>query len=1290
MSSVSISILCLLFHIISSTVCGDKTFYIKPTEFSDCHDHGTSVAFFPSQCITLDEFANHELHIGPLGKLFPSSFKLIFLPGNHTSCANIEFTSVDYVTMIGMKTSDFDVENPPVVVNLICSDIEIHSGFNISYLAINGGGNFSIVMRDRELRELKEPPINLYQIKLISSAVLISSGQNMLVNISRVLFIASKIALNSTFVANISITDSIFLSGNQPQTLAFCHRGLHHYPVSIKPHEYIYVLQVIVDNITISDLPQSDTYLEPPGHVHNSTFCDMNESRLDSGSDFALQLQSSNGFFLHVTVVNVFITNSNFSHSQKNSTAIALELLQISQIYIANTTISGYTEGGIVSLNHWMSINFTLYNVTIKDNSLSQPIMEDLEMNSGAALTIYNYIHDLPDPMNYEINNCVFTNNVDYQEKSEIVLLYGMHGIIIQNSTFSNNHGTSISIHDSKFSFVDFVKFQNNSGQSGGALALYSSILKITIMPAKVHFYNNHATKFGGAIFINNPSFDFVTNINRPCFYHCHVGFNIDSFHIHFENNSAKEGGDNIYGAQVGGRCMVNALDHNEKSIFTFVPNNSLSTVSSRATRVCLCDSNGTRPQCTDKSKVFMTNMTAYPGETFSISAITVGADLGTTTGTVYAKIMRSSNGSITGRFGKSQHHDWEFESHQVSRNDRCTPLKFRIHSQSKYEVLYLVSTNASYRREYEDYYYSNIDTAIEEYDTKDTVSTVLLTTPVFIKVTLKDCPPGFSRAGDSPYTYCDCYTELLGYKISCTLQDGVGRITREGHIWIGVDDENEMMFNDRCRSEYCNQESTSVTVAVDQGLEDSGTDSQCVFNHAGVLCGGCQEGYSLSLGSTHCLDCFGSSAYVAVVALVLGGLILVGIVMLVGLTIENGGINGLIFYANIVWAYRALIFPHSDADIDHVLLKVIKYFFRVFIAILNLDVGFDLCFWDGMDAFWKSFLQFTFPVYIWVITGIAMVVVKCVPRYIHCQRCAKCNCAQRPLKVLVTLILMSYAKLIRTILGVFTVSILKIYSRSGTKVTKLVWGLDGNVPYLRGKHVGLFVVALIALLTALIYTLYISIEGLKHRIFKDDKSSNCVLEKCRNCYRQKKCRKIMDAINMPKSLYDAHFASFKKNHEYWLGLLLFVRAILLLIFSSTLGISPVVNLPILILVITLLLLWMGWKEIYKKKSVWILQGLSLSNLIAISGGILYAELANKEQLKSILVCISVGIAFLQFAGIAVHRIYTLCCKKCANRSGIDEMTVNSHGADKPLLNSDTDTESEFFHSSHLPRSMPI
>ena len=1160
--------------------------------------------------------------------------------------------NVDSVIMTGMSSpSNFDVKNPQVVINLFCNDIQIHSGLNISYLAINGRGMFSVIVQD--IPRLRELSIDLHQIKLISSALLIKSGHDMVVNISRVLFTASKINVNSTFVANISIMDSVFLSGNQPQTLAFCHKGLHHsVHLTNIVSSRVHVLQVIVDNVTVLDFPQNDAYPKPLSH--NSSFCDTNDSQLDSGSDLAVLLQSSSELLLRITLVSISITNSNFVHDQKNSTAIVLELLQSSHIHIANTTISGYTQGAIVSLNHWMSIDFRLYNVSVIGNSLSMPVMEDLEMNAGAGLTIYNYIHNLRDPMYYEISNCVFESNVDNQEMSEIVLLYGMHSIKINNSTFSNNHGTSISAHDSKFSLNGFAEFKNNVARSGGALALYTSTLKFA-MPATIHIYNNSASKFGGGIYIDNLSFDFITNINRPCFYHLELGVTLSTFHIHFENNSAKEGGDNIYGAQVGGKCMVNALDYNVKSIFTFVPDNTLSMVSSRATRVCLCDPGGNRPLCADKSRVFVTNITAYPGEIFHIRAITVGANLGTTTGNVYAKIMHSPNGSLTGSLGR-RHHEYQ----QVNSKDHCTTLSFSIHYRSNYEVLYLLSTNASYRR---DYYYRSVgiyDTVIEEYARDNTISTVLLTMPIFISITLKGCPPGFNMTGNN---YCDCYAELLSYNIRCTFQDGVGQITREGNIWIGVHGKNELIFNDKCPSEYCKQESVAVRM---EGVVNE-SDSQCAFNRMGILCGGCEKGYSLSLGSTHCLYCSGSIAYAALVAFLFGGLMLVGIILLLDLTIVNGGISGLIFYANIVWAYKSLIFPHSDANINNGLLKAIKYFFKIFIATLNLDVGFDVCFWDGMDAFSKSIIQFAFPVYIWMIAGVAVAVMKYLPCCKRClQRCAKCKCAQRPVKVLVTLILMSYAKLIRTILGVFTFSILKTYPGS---TTEKVWSLDGNVSYLRGKHMVLFVVAVLALILALIYTIFIFAVGLKYYI-------NRIL---------KKCTKLLD---MPLPLYDAHFASFKENHEYWLGLLLIVRAVLLLIFSSTLGISPVVNLPILILVITLLLFWMGWKEIYKEKSMWFLQGLSLSNLIAISGGILYAELANKELWKSIFVCISVGIAILQFAGIVGQSIIQYC-RKCTNCLGNTDVAITDdrmdeaisvRGADglrEPLLGNYSDNDAE-------------
>ena len=35
-----------------------------------------------------------------------------------------------------------------------------------------------------------------------------------------------------------------------------------------------------------------------------------------------------------------------------------------------------------------------------------------------------------------------------------------------------------------------------------------------------------------------------------------------------------------------------------------------------------------------------------------------------------------------------------------------------------------------------------------------------------------------------------------------------------------------------------------------------SGADAQCANNHSGLLCGVCQPGFSLSIGSSHCIRC--------------------------------------------------------------------------------------------------------------------------------------------------------------------------------------------------------------------------------------------------------------------------------------------------------------------------------------------------------------------------------------------------------------------------------------------------
>ena len=57
-------------------------------------------------------------------------------------------------------------------------------------------------------------------------------------------------------------------------------------------------------------------------------------------------------------------------------------------------------------------------------------------------------------------------------------------------------------------------------------------------------------------------------------------------------------------------------------------------------------------------------------------------------------------------------------------------------------------------------------------------------------------------------------------------------------------------------------------------------------------------------------------------------------------LTVADGTLNALILYANIVRIHHAIIFPPGHTNIVTVLL-----------AWLNLDLGIEVCFYDGFDA---------------------------------------------------------------------------------------------------------------------------------------------------------------------------------------------------------------------------------------------------------------------------------------------------------------------------------------------------
>ena len=116
-----------------------------------------------------------------------------------------------------------------------------------------------------------------------------------------------------------------------------------------------------------------------------------------------------------------------------------------------------------------------------------------------------------------------------------------------------------------------------------------------------------------------------------------------------------------------------------------------------------------------------------------------------------------------------------------------------------------------------------------------------------------------------------------------------------------------------------------------------------------------------------------------------------------------------------------------------------------VFIAWLNLDFGIETCFYNGLDVYSKTWLQFVFPVYIWLLIGLVIL-------FSHYSRRFTNLLGSDPVSVLATLILLSYTKILRTLIAVIYVTYLEYPTYN-----RWVWLYDANIDYLSGKTYSTF-----------------------------------------------------------------------------------------------------------------------------------------------------------------------------------------------------------------------------------------
>ena len=689
-----------------------------------------------------------------------------------------------------------------------------------------------------------------------------------------------------------------------------------------------------------------------------------------------------------------------------------------------------------------------------------------------------------------------------------------------KNALFRNNSGTqggAISAYNSILYFNNTaIAFVKNIADNGGAVSLKEGSMLRLHNNSTLNFYGNQANYYGGGMYVEERDL-----WSQDLFLKCFAETSAQQYNrIIFMENTAKHGGMSLFGGWID-TCEQTKL----LPFFSFPANNSKSNnytdVSSYPSRVCSCTNSMPNTHKT------MIKREIFPGQTFELQVVAVGQRFGVVPAVIKAEAE----------------HNMIIDDLQLLQDVEisCTPVKYTIRSQNREERLRLT---------------------IDKRCTSSFLPQQKWLKQIFpelaqlnILILLKNCSLGF--VFDSKENSCICHPALLQWGITCNITSQT--VNRKAHQWISSMHNTNILIHEHCPLDYCRAE--------DIFLNLTNPDIQCAYSRSGTLCGICSQGLTQVLGTPNCKVC--SNAWLTLIVLfALSGIALVVLLMVLNLTVAIGTINGLIFYANIIRVNTAVFFPRETANT----------FPSWFIAWINLDFGIETCFYNGLDAYVKTWLQFLFPMYIWFMV---IVIIVSSRYFITPGKEAGNNAVQ----VLATLFLLSFAKLLRVAITIFHAT--GIHNSNGNMI--MVWSYDGTIDYLGKKHIPLFVAAMIVV-TVLVLPYMLILLNIRWL-------------QAYSHYQP------LFWINKFKPLLDAYIGPYKDKHRYWTGFLLLLRIILFVVFSANISGNPSINLLAVIISATFILTYLAHvRGVYKQWPLNLLEYSFLFNLIILATITLYCQ----------------------------------------------------------------------------------
>ena len=785
----------------------------------------------------------------------------------------------------------------------------------------------------------------------------------------------------------------------------------------------------------------------------------------------------------------------------------------------------------------------------------------------------------------------------------------GLHAIssaIIAISAFEWSYGyTGTRIH-----------FKKNVAKLGGGLSLEANAKLYILKYNDINYekdintaiFTGNSADYGGAVYVDDDtnSGTCVSDTKTECFFQVLALYDYDVLELNrdnptvlydmqtqsiiFSQNYANTSGSTLYGGLLD-RCaistfaevqviytqaMENRFQLDGISYFKNV-SNSISTgisksVSSAPVRVSVCTNDV--HNCTNQSHSILVKK----GEAFNVSLVAVDQIGQPVNASIQAFLHFTESGLAEGQLNR-----------EISAE--CINMTFNVVSPHNSENLTLYAS----------------DGPCNDAEPSRAV--------IEIHFLPCSCPIGLQESGaNSTNCTCECHSEIRQYMEQCDGHTGSLVKQPQSRAWIDYDnDTNGYLVYPNCPFDYCL--STSPPFYLDESdtqcsdsevnlnqPNGSGANAQCAFNRSCLLCGSCQPGLSLSLGSSRCLQCpsYWPALFIAItIAAILAGIALITLLLVLNMTVAVGTLNGLIFYVNVVYANKSILLPFQETN-----------FITVFISWLNLELGIDTCYFSGMDTYTKTWLQLVFPVYVILLVMLVIIVSS------YSAKFSNFIGQKDPVATLATLILLSYAKLLEVCFKSLSVGILEYPDNSNVSL----WLPDATVKYLSVKHIPLFIAAVLILLVGLVYTALLFLwQWLLHlpnwRIFKWS--------------RNPKIQTFIETYHTP----------YTAKHRYWTGLLLIARVVLYLVAATNASNNPTVALVSISLVVGFIVFLKGFttSKRYKKWSVDALETFFHLNIFIFTIFTWYSLGHNKEAIAYT----SVTVAIVFFLLINLYHVYT-------------------------------------------------